>query len=373
MIPLLIPGICRFRKPLSKRVKAGSIFFPTMRKPFYWKKRACWYVKVDNQNVRLDPNEDKAFKIWEKMRQLAEYDSPDATIEAICEAFLSAIRRKTASEERFTKITSLCKSFCLDVGPTKRARDVTADDVLSWMSSPKQNGKTWSVARQRDAGQIVKRVIRWAIEKGLIPTSDVLSVRFEEPEPRDSLVTYEDHKRLVLESRTQRRSRPFGLVLIALWNSGARPIQVREVTAWHVNENGEWVFGSHKTSRKTKRKLIVRPTPCLATLVSILVAARPSGNLFLTSQGEPWTKDGIVRRLNRMKTKLGMGPEVTAYSYRHTFATDSLLAGVNIVQVAELLGHSDVSMVSKVYGHIGQHGEPLRKAAANSVSQRNRS
>ena len=357
---------------MTARVNASSVLFPTMRKPFYWKKRACWYVKVDNQNVKLDPDEDKAFKIWEKMRQLADYDSPDATIEAILEAFLAAIRRKTPSAERFTKITSLCKSFCLDVGPTKRARDVTADDVLSWLSSPKQNEKTWSVARQRDGGQIVKRAIRWAIEKGLIPTSDVLSIRFEDPEPRDCLITYETHKQLVLETRGQPRSRPFGLVLIALWNSGARPIQVREVTAWHINENGEWVFGSHKTSRKTKRKLIVRPTPCLATLVSILVAARPSGNLFLTSQGKPWTKDGIVRRLNRMKLKLGIESEVTAYCYRHTFATDSLLAGVGIVQVAELLGHSDVSMVAKVYGHIGQHGEPLRKAAAESVSQRKR-
>jgi site-specific recombinase XerD len=170
----------------------------------------------------------------------------------------------------------------------------------------------------------------------------------------------------------QRRSRPFGLVLIALWNSGARPIQVREVTAWHVNENGEWVFSSHKTSKKTKRKLIVRPTPCLATLVKILVAARPSGNLFLTSQNKPWTKDGIVRRLSRMKDKLGIESDVTAYSYRHTFATDSLLAGVDIVQVAELLNHSDIAMVAKVYGHLGKFGEPLRKAAAESVSQRKR-
>jgi integrase len=344
-----------------------------MRKPFFRKQTKCWYVKgSEGEFIRLDPDEEKAFKIWEKMRQLAEYDSPDATIEAICEAFLHAIQRKTPSVERFTKITSLCKSFCLDVGPTKRAREVTADDLLSWMSSPKQNGKKWSVARQRDGGQIVKRAIRWAIEKGLIPTSDVLSIRFEEPESRDSLIDYETHKQLVLESRTQRRSRPFGLVLIALWNSGARPIQIRQVTAWHINQDDEWVFSSHKTSKKTKRKLIIRPTPCLATLMKILVAARPAGNLFLTSQGKPWTKDGIVRRLDRMKTKLKIESNVTAYSYRHTFATDSLLAGVRIEQVAELLNHTDIAMVAKVYGHIGQFGEPLRKAAAESVSQRRR-
>lgn len=78
-----------------------------------------------------------------------------------------------------------------------------------------------------------------------------------------------------------------------------------------------------------------------------------------------------VRRLSRMALKLKI-EGVTAYSYRHTFATDSLIAGVDIVQVAELLNHSDIAMVSKVYGHLGQFGEPLRRAAAKSVAKRKR-
>ncbi len=102
-----------------------------MRKPFFRRQTKCWYVKgEDGEFIRLNPDECKAFKIWEKMRQLAEFDSPDATIESICEAFLTAIKRKTPSIERFDKITSLCKSFCLDVGPTKRARDVSAANSL---------------------------------------------------------------------------------------------------------------------------------------------------------------------------------------------------------------------------------------------------
>jgi len=115
-----------------------------MRKPFFRRQTKCWNVKgEDGEFIRLDPDEDKAFKIWEKMGQLAKFDSPDATIDAICEAFLLAIPRKTLSQKRYAKITSLCKSFCLDVGPTMRDRDVSAE---------------------RDGGQIVKRAIRWAID-----------------------------------------------------------------------------------------------------------------------------------------------------------------------------------------------------------------
>jgi len=63
----------------------------------------------------------------------------------------------------------------------------------------------------------------------------------------------------------------------------------------------------------------------------------------------------------------------TAYSYRHTFTTDALLAGVDLTKVAALLGHSDAAMVARVYGHVGKHGQPLRDAAASSVSGRKRS
>ena len=51
----------------------------------------------------------------------------------------------------------------------------------------------------------------------------------------------------------------------------------------------------------------------------------------LIRQGLPWTKAGIILRFHRMKTWLGIESDVTAYSYRHTFATDSLLTGVDIV------------------------------------------
>jgi hypothetical protein len=43
-----------------------------------------------------------------------------------------------------------------------------------------------------------------------------------------------------------------------------------------------------------------------------------------------------------------------------------------MVQVAELLNHSDIAMVAKVYGHLGKFGEPLQKAAADPGSQRKR-
>ncbi len=37
-----------------------------MRKPFYKKSHKCWYFRNDaGDDIRLDPNEDKAHRLWQ--------------------------------------------------------------------------------------------------------------------------------------------------------------------------------------------------------------------------------------------------------------------------------------------------------------------
>jgi hypothetical protein len=43
-----------------------------MRRPFFWKARQCWYVKADNRkNIRLDPDEQTALKMWAELAAAA--------------------------------------------------------------------------------------------------------------------------------------------------------------------------------------------------------------------------------------------------------------------------------------------------------------
>lgn len=338
-----------------------------MRKPFWRKSHKCWYVKgADGAFIRLDPDENKAFDIWETLRSLQSYDHVNATALAVFEHWLD-LNESKLSIDRYKKLKTIFEDFVRHFGKEFVFSQLDSDRMEKWLGKSRTWRKrklVWSVARQRDAGQAVVRVYRWANSKGWIPTSDILAMRFASPSPRDELLTREIHERLVAHTRSGlKRSRPYGLILIALWHSGARPVQIRSVTRKHVTPEGDWLFRKHKTSEKVKgARLVVRTTPCLQTLTKILTAARPNGPLFLTAQGKPWTRCGIIRRLARMKESLGITEPFTAYSYRHTFATDALLAGVDISAVAALLGHSSPAMVAKVYGHVGKHNQPLRDA-----------
>ncbi|MGI6721098.1 MAG: tyrosine-type recombinase/integrase [Anaerovoracaceae bacterium] len=60
-----------------------------------------------------------------------------------------------------------------------------------------------------------------------------------------------------------------------------------------------------------------------------------------------------------------IAPDLTAYCLRHTYATDLEAAGVPINVARDLLGHSDISVTSKIYTH---RSEEAFEAAAEKLT-----
>jgi hypothetical protein len=64
----------------------------------------------------------------------------------------------------------------------------------------------------------------------------------------------------------------------------------------------------------------------------------------------------------RLKTKLGLAADLCAYLCRHGFGTRAILEGVDAATVAELMGHSSLEMIAKVYVHLADQHQHLREA-----------
>ena len=45
---------------------------------------------------------------------------------------------------------------------------------------------------------------------------------------------------------------------------------------------------------------------------------------------------------------------VRVHDLRHAFASEQLRAGASLFEVARLMGHSDIKLVAKTYGHHAQ-------------------
>jgi integrase len=127
---------------------------------------------------------------------------------------------------------------------------------------------------------------------------------------------------------------------------------------------GLWVFGRHKTRRKTVKPPIVYLTPAMVELTKELMAKYPEGPLFRGNRNHrAYSPNGIRCRFRRLQAKLPHLKGVVSYTARHTSTTEALKAGVGIVEVAELLGHTSTEMVEQHYAHLDQKTQPMLEAA----------
>lgn len=97
------------------------------------------------------------------------------------------------------------------------------------------------------------------------------------------------------------------------------------------------------------------------------IESQGDGPIFRNKAGRPWVKDAIGCRFKRLTKQLGK--QYCLYNFRHTFATRKMQEGLDPLTVAELLGHSDPSMLATVYQHLSHDpGHMLHKLRASTSS-----
>ena len=73
--------------------------------------------------------------------------------------------------------------------------------------------------------------------------------------------------------------------------------------------------------------------------------------LLLNDKGNKITEAKVRQIIKNTLIKTGIKNKITPHTFRHTFATDLLNAGADLVNVKELLGHASLNTTS-IYTHI---------------------
>lgn len=334
-----------------------------MRKPFYRSDRKKWFVVGANGKfIPLHEDEEEAYRIWNQMlEQSRRPGDPRLLVMALASRFLKE-QEVLLNTKRYKHLEHYVCAFSAVHGKLL-CTAVTKATVVGWVK-----GTNWGDYARRDAIASVKQMFKWGLAEKHISDNPIAMLPNPKPESRDRVLTNAEHAWLVAAARCQKENgKEFALVLIAS-RCGARPQQIREVTAANVIGN-TWVFKRHKTRGKTKKPLVIYLPPCLATMTRMLVRQNPTGPLFRQESGRPWSKENIARRLLRLRRKLGISDDVIMYAYRHTYATNAMMAGLSTAEVATLLGHTDTRMVTEVYGHLDQNNQHMLGAAARSYKR----
>jgi integrase len=237
--------------------------------------------------------------------------------------------------------------------------------------------KAWSAGTVRMAAVSLKAGFNWGIKAGLVTRNPLQGITTPSRRSRGREVLLgrnaeeiaSNHARIL--AAASKSFRPFLTVLKA---TGARPSEIAQATAAHFDaELGALVYHAdhvlragetgHKTGSKGKTRTIILTGEALE-IVRDLVQKHPTGPLFRArKQGgdaAKWlTSDLISRRFEWLRKKLGMS-HLTAYSYRHTFATEWLKAAKSVDVLASLLGNSP-DVIRLHYAHLLNDPGGLRR------------
>jgi integrase len=138
----------------------------------------------------------------------------------------------------------------------------------------------------------------------------------------------------------------------AALQTGARYSELARLRVHDLNpDNGTIAILKSKSGRARHVAL----TEEGAEFFAALCVGRPGGDVLLRrANDEPWGASNQIAPMAEACRRAGISPAVGFHTLRHTYASLAVMGGAPLVVVAAALGHADVRMVSRHYGHLAQ-------------------
>jgi integrase len=79
----------------------------------------------------------------------------------------------------------------------------------------------------------------------------------------------------------------------------------------------------------------------------------PTGLVFCSENGTPISPSNLNRQFDALLRKANL-PDIRFHDLRHTYATLSIAAGVDLYTLSRRMGHNSIMVTADKYGHLYQ-------------------
>lgn len=326
--------------------------------PYWRNSHRCYYLNVAGKQVRLAPDKALAYAMWHQMMSQNEPPKgPELTLEEVVYKFLASLN-VTRSPRTYTWYRDFLRFFVKHLGKNG-AVNVKPSAITELVMSQ----KNWGPNTKHNAIRCLKRIYKWAKQNGVIDTNPIEHLERPPQEARETCVTPE--QMATIEATLP--DGPFKELLMLAWDTGMRPEELFRLEAGYVSKDGHQIDFPAKVGKGKRHRTVFVGTDRSVALLVGLIARHPDGKLLRNTKGLPWDKNSVNCAFMRLRKKLNF--EVHLGALRKGFCTEALKAGVDTVTVAHLMGHADVTMVSRVYGKVAQDKSWMAEAARRAKRQ----
>jgi integrase/recombinase XerC len=227
---------------------------------------------------------------------------------------------------------------------------------LSWMSD-----RDYSSATMARKIATLRSFHKWLEKRGFIEANPMLAIRTPKQSKRlPKAITVEQIEQLLSAPDDQAllgaRDRA---ILETLYSTGIRVSEVVGINREDLDDAGEAVLIRGKGRRERVVPLGSHALAALRHYVALHnselaaagMAATTEQALFVNKHGGRLSSRSVRRKVTKYLEQVGLDPDISPHTIRHSFATHLLDNGADLRSVQELLGHQSLSS-TQVYTHV---------------------
>lgn len=150
-------------------------------------------------------------------------------------------------------------------------------------------------------------------------------------------------------------------ILLTLLDTGLRAAELCALDIADVNlSTGEALV---KHGKGGKRRTVIISAKTRRELVRYLRGRDGAGPLFVGETGDRLKYSGLRQIVRRLSLAAGL-PEVPLHAFRRAFAINALRAGMNLITLQRLMGHSSLATTAKYLAFVTDDLHKAHEAAA---------